>query len=165
MYTNSENTETNRPVSSNFKLMDGIPGWGQGILIVTATLQDDCIVFSKTVSPKSPTVSLKLEQVTETKMYTEREIIEKSKSVVGRAAVGSLFGPLGAIIGAVSGTGKKKRVLTDTYYTISYISSSNAPAMITLKCGVMGCHEYKFNSALSAALKKYNLPCDENAFL
>lgn len=148
-------------VKSNFKLVDGIPGWGQDVNVVTAELLEDRIVFSKAAMKNSPTISLMLEQIIETDVYTEKDIIEKSKSVVGRAAVGALFGPVGAIIGAVSGTGSKKRVKTELYYTILFNSSAGAPSLIVLRCGCMGCHMSEFNSALTAALP----PKPENAFL
>lgn len=148
-------------VKSNFKLVDGIPGWGQDVNVVTAELLEDRMVFSKAAIKNSPTISLMLEQIVETNVYTEKEIIEKSKSVVGRAAVGALFGPVGAIIGAVSGTGTKKRVKTDMYYTIMYNSSAGTPSLIVLRCGCMGCHMSEFNSALTAALP----PKPDNAFL
>lgn len=148
-------------VKSNFKLIDGIPGWGQDINVVTAELLEDRIVFSKAAIKNSPTISLMLEQIIETDVYTEKDIIEKSKSVVGRAAVGSLFGPVGALIGAVSGTGTKKRVKTNLYYTILFNSSAGTPSLIVLRCGCMGCHLPEFNSALKAALP----PKPENAFL
>lgn len=148
-------------VKSNFKLVDGIPGWGQDINVVTAELLEDRIVFSKAAIKNSPTISLMLDQIIETDVYTEKDIIEKSKSVVGRAAVGALFGPVGAIIGAVSGTGTKKRVKTDLYYTILFNSSAGALSLIVLRCGCMGCHVSEFNSALKSALP----PKQENGFL
>lgn len=139
-------------VKSNFKLVDGIPGWGQDINVVTAELLEDRIVFSKAAIKNSPTISLMLDQIIETDVYTEKDIIEKSKSVVGRAAVGALFGPVGAIIGAVSGAGTKKRVKTDLYYTILFNSSAGTPSLIVLRCGCMGCHLTEFSSALKSAL-------------
>lgn len=138
-------------VKSNFSHIHGIPGWGSG-LVVTVDLLEDKLTFRKTVVKDSPVVSLSYDQITETGCYTEKEIIEKSKSVVGRAVVGSLFGPLGAIIGGLSGTGTNKRVKTDLFYTISYVSSSGEPAMITLRCGVFGCHMSYFNSELKKKL-------------
>lgn len=159
----TEGIELNQPqyVKSNFVLVDGIPSWGQNVTVVMVELLEDRIVFSKAAQNNSPTVSLMLTQVTETTAYTEKEILEKSKSVVGRAAVGSLFGPVGAIIGAVSGTGKKQQTKTDLYYTISYISSSGTPAIIVLKCGCMGCHMSQFDSALHSVLQ----PKPINTFL
>lgn len=91
-----------------FKLIDGIPGWGQDILVIKAELLEDSIKFYKSPIGQSTTIALRYDQITETSFYSEREILEKSKSVIGRAAIGSLFGPLGSIIGGISGTGKKQ---------------------------------------------------------
>lgn len=139
---------------SNFKLIHGVPGWADNQHVVTVGLLEDKLTFRKTVVKDSPVVSLSYDQITGTGCYTEKEIIEKSKSVVGRAAVGSLFGPVGAIVGALSGTGTNKRVKTDLFYTISYISSSGEPAMITLRCGVWGCHMNPFDAELKKHLPK-----------
>lgn len=139
---------------SNFKLIHGIPGWADNQHVVTVELWEDKLTFRKTVVKDSPLVSLPYDQITGTGCYTEKEIIEKSKTVVGRAAVGSLFGPVGAIVGALSGTGTNKRVKTDLFYTISYISSSGEPAMITLRCGVWGCHMSPFDAELKKHLPK-----------
>jgi len=52
---------------------------------------------------------------------TEKEIREKGKSVIGRAAIGAvLLGPLGAIVGGISGTGKKEKSKTKFYVIINY---------------------------------------------
>lgn len=139
-------------MTSNFKLIDGIPGWGQGVLVVTAELTDSAILFTKTVVKNSPVCTLPLERITGTDVYTEKELIEKSKSVVGRAAVGSLFGPVGSIVGAISGSGASKRIKSHLYYTISFTSKDGTPAMITLECGVMGCHLSDFNKCLCQKL-------------
>lgn len=139
-------------MTSNFKLIDGIPGWGQGILAVTAEITDSAILFTKAVVKNSPVCTLPIERITCTDIYTEKELIEKSKSVVGRAAVGSLFGPVGAIIGAISGSGTSKRMKSHLYYTISFTSKDGTPAMITLECGVMGCHVDDFNKCLRQKL-------------
>jgi len=52
---------------------------------------------------------------------TQTEIKEKGKSVLGRAALGGvLLGPLGAIIGGVSGTGTKKKTAINYVVVINY---------------------------------------------
>lgn len=134
--------------ASNFKLIDGIPGWGQDILVIKAELFSDLILFHKSPIGDSPTTCLLLDKIISTHTYTENELIEKSKSVIGRAAVGSLFGPAGAIVGAISGTGSKKKHSIRHYYCIEYLSSSDTPALITLGTDCMGCHVSKFDEYL-----------------
>lgn len=73
---------------------------------------------------------LSLEQITNVFYGTETEIIEKSKSVVGRALVGSLFSPVGTIVGAISGTGTKKKKVNHTYLIITYTSKEGHESSI-----------------------------------
>lgn len=57
---------------------------------------------------------------------SEKEIVEKSKSVLGRAVLGGvLLGPLGAVVGSVSGTGKKVKTTTSLFVVINYKPSLN----------------------------------------
>lgn len=60
-----------------------------------------------------------------TLMITETEAVEKSKSPISRAVAGGLlFGGVGAVVGAVSGTGKKEKKVSRFFFVISYTSSS-----------------------------------------
>ena len=61
------------------------------------------------------------------------DVIKQSKSVLGRAAAGTLLlGPLGGIIGGMSGLGEKS-LNSDYYLQIDYIDSSNLER--ALVCG------------------------------
>jgi hypothetical protein len=63
-------------------------------------------------------------QITDIEYGSRTEIAEKSKSVIGRALVGGiLLGGVGAVIGAVSGTGKKEKKETHLYFIISYTAT------------------------------------------
>ncbi|RKI45676.1 hypothetical protein D7V67_15665 [Clostridium paraputrificum] len=68
------------------------------------------------------TFRIKFENVLDVIVASKKEIIEKNKSVIGRGATGALlFGPVGAIIGGMSGIGKKqKRIKKGPYLVISY---------------------------------------------
>ena len=76
-------------------------------------LKKDCLIVEKGIIKKEivlnePIKKLHLELNRE---YTpeEKAIIEKDKSVIGRAVVGGLLlGPVGAIVGGMSGIGTKK---------------------------------------------------------
>ncbi len=51
----------------------------------------------------------------------EQEIMRIDKSVIGRAVVGTLiFGPLGTIVGAISGVGSRTETISRPYLIISY---------------------------------------------
>ena len=63
--------------------------------------------------------------------YVDRDslakMIKKDKSVIGRAVVGCLLlGPLGAIVGGISGIGTKtKRIKKSEYLVISFWSETS----------------------------------------
>lgn len=79
------------------------------------------------------TYKLKKEQILGSHEMSEKEILEKSKSSIGRAVVGGVaLGPLGAVVGAISGTGSKKKKKMNYYTLISYVSQSGEDKTIIL---------------------------------
>ncbi len=94
----------------------------------TICLYSDHILIKDILSKKDAVLSLN--QITNVFYGTETEIIEKNKSVLGRAAIGSLFNPLGAVIGAVSGVGTKKKKVNHTYLIINYTSNTGTESSI-----------------------------------
>lgn len=139
--------------STCFLLVDGIPGWGQNIFVIKAELRPDRITFYQSPIGQTKTTSLLYSQIIETAYYSETEILEKSKSVAGRSIAGAaLFGPLGAIIGAASGTGTKKVSKTSHYYTITYTDITGEPAMLTFCTDPAVCNYYRFDLILKEHL-------------
>lgn len=68
--------------------------------------------------------TLMYNQITDIEYGSRTDIVEKNKSVIGRAVAGGiLLGGLGAVIGAVSGIGKKKKKETHLYFIISYTAT------------------------------------------
>jgi hypothetical protein len=60
-------------------------------------------------------------QIIDLKTTTRAELVNLDKSVIGRAAVGGLIlGPLGAIIGGMSGVGSKEKLKDVSYLIINY---------------------------------------------
>ena len=119
----SKNKSGNRSV--NFSMYDGIPSIRQGTAI-NVTLDDAANVLSvkERLGKKGPT-TLRLSQICGIDILTEEEIVEQSKSVVGRAAVGGLLlGPLGALVGGMSGVGSKRKTESKSYVVINYHPSS-----------------------------------------
>lgn len=159
-----EEKSSSTPIfTSNFKLVDGLPNWPKNMLIVTLELYDDCILFWRTVTPKqnqSPAI-LKIESIVSTEFLSEKEIIQKSKSVVGRATTGALlFGPVGALIGGMSGIGNSQKQISHFYYVIHYTNSKSEESIITFETGCVGCHWSKFNDILKSHITKqvHNTP-------
>lgn len=76
---------------------------------------------------------LKLSQIRAAENKSERELIEKGKSVVGRAVIGTLLVPgLGTIVGGMSGIGtKKKKGKENNFLIINYIDSQGDLTGIT----------------------------------
>lgn len=139
--------------STSFKLVDGIPGWGQNIFVIKAELRPDRITFYQSPIGQTKTTSLLYDQIVETAYYTETEILEKSKSVAGRSLAGAaLFGPVGAIIGAVSGTGTKKVSKSTHYYTITYTDITGELALLTFSTDCTPCNYYRFDLILKEHL-------------
>jgi hypothetical protein len=72
-------------------------------------------------------VCVPLESITSCEKYTEKEL--KEKSVIGRAAVGGLlFGGVGAVVGAVSGTKPKEKTLY--YMTLTYTDNNEEKTLL-----------------------------------
>jgi hypothetical protein len=95
----------------HMKFVDGINSYKSGD-IVSIDIDDSAneIVIKGFLNRKAPIVHLPISKVTYVSLDTEQEEIEKNKSVVGRAVAGSLIaGPLGAVIGGMSGIGTKKK--------------------------------------------------------
>lgn len=66
---------------------------------------------------------LPFEKITKAIFTTSTEIEQKSKSVGGRAMIGGvLLGPVGAIVGGMSGIGKKEKKKIRSYVIINYTS-------------------------------------------
>lgn len=58
-------------------------------------------------------------------VVSEREIVEKSKSVIGRGIAGAvIFGPVGAIIGGMSGVGNKKSASYKYFVNLAYFDEN-----------------------------------------
>lgn len=84
----------------------------------------------KTSISQPPIAVLKLSQVTNIGVFTETEIIEKSRNVIGRGVAGAfLFGPVGAIVGGLSGTKNKKRRSAKLFIVINYIPNGEPQPM------------------------------------
>ena len=117
-----------------FAYVDGIPNvFGVEKEIVDVTI-DHCCGQLSIVSclSKKRSATLALNKITDVRDITDTQIIEADKSVIGRAAIGGLLmGPLGSVIGGMSGIGKKKTVSSRHHYVIvSYISNDEPKRLV-----------------------------------
>lgn len=95
-------------------------------------LYDDHLALSN-FTVKQP-ITLQYSQITDVFYGYWEEIVEKKKSVIGRAVAGGLlFGSLGAVVGAVSGTGTKEAKQIDRYLVISYTAKDGSEQFLEFK--------------------------------
>lgn len=106
-------------------------------------------------------------QIISLEKTTESELIKMDKSVIGRAVVGGLIlGPLGAIIGGLSGVGSREKISQKNYLIINFwdtesraaqtllIRSSNEPTLFILRQK----KEIEKNKATGRQAKRNSIP-------
>ena len=115
-------------ISDYFKLLDGLGKNSSGDMVDVA-LYDDHLIIKGGISKQE--ITLNYNQITDVFYGYKTEIVETNKSVIGRAVAGGLlFGGVGAVVGAVSGTGPNEKKQTSLYFIISYVSSNGEDAFI-----------------------------------
>lgn len=137
-------------------IKDGIPGIPEGYVISICLMSDHILI---TGNKKLPEIALPFPQITS--FGTIKEDAFQNKSSIGRAAVGGLLlGPLGAVVGAVSGTGQKKK--QKVYLVINYVSSSGEEAALTAELiGPNNTDTLKFTKGLKQYARCFNDPAPE----
>jgi len=112
-----------KEIKTTLSMIDGLPDISAGAEMVLS-LSGDILSVRPRLAKKVQPYTLNVNKITNIAMLTEKDIIEKSKSVAGRALVGGVFlGPLGAIIGGMSGIGNKSKNSVTTYIVINYNSN------------------------------------------
>lgn len=116
-------------ISDYFKLTEGVAQLKAGNMYDVALYADYL-----EVKGIGGAVKLKYDQITDVYYGLETEITQKNKSVIGRAVAGGLiFGGVGAVVGAVSGAGKKDKKERKFMFIISYTSSSGDDTFISFE--------------------------------
>lgn len=91
----------------------GVPGINQGK--VNLRIQSDKLTINDVQI-------IPLSRMRGASVYSEKEVISKGKSVIGRAAAGGIvLGPIGATVGGMSGIGDKKEVKKKHYMSIFFV--------------------------------------------
>ena len=115
-------------ISDYFKLTDTLGVYNSGDMVDVALYEDHLIIMSPILKQE---IKLNYSQITDVYYGLETEIIEKNKSVIGRAVAGGiLFGGVGAVVGGLSGTGTKAKKERHFYFIISYNSSAGENTFI-----------------------------------
>ncbi len=109
-------------ISDYFMLLKDI---GNGY---TANNMYDVALYDEHLEISSPfaknKINLDYSKITDVVYSAEIEEIQKSKSSIGRAVAGGiLFGGVGAVVGAVSGSGTKTKKERHFYLIIAYTSA------------------------------------------
>ncbi|NOW02487.1 hypothetical protein [Clostridium beijerinckii] len=145
--------------SVNLKYIDGVEAYSNGTAVaLSIDNTNECITMIARVYKKPP-VHLKFEQVTGVRVVSEKEIIEKSKSAVGRAIVGEvLLGPLGAIVGGISGIGTQKENKTHNFIVINYKSKDDEIKVLSFEIVGSSLHWSSFVDELKQKIKKEDVP-------
>lgn len=104
-------------ISDTFYLMEGVLDFSKGMYDV-ALYEDHLEITSK----QKRKLLLDYDQITDVFYGVRTALVDKPKSIIGRAAIGGiLFGSTGAVIGAASAMKQEKE--TKIYFIISYSSS------------------------------------------
>lgn len=114
-------------ISDAFKLVEGTSL--QPELMYDVALYDDHLTIKLPLGKQDAT--LNYSQITDVFYGLQTEIVTTGKSVIGRAVAGGLlFGGVGAVVGAVSGSGTKQKKERRFYFIISYTSSAGEDKFI-----------------------------------
>lgn len=152
MIFGKKNKNGNRSVNLSF--VDGIEGYGKGLAVeLSINTEKECLTI-KSRAVKKPEANLKFEQITAVNVISEKDIIEKSKSVTGRAIIGGvLLGPLGTIIGGMSGIGNKQKSETHYFMVINYKSISGEIKVLSFEIVGASLHWSSFVDELRKNIK------------
>lgn len=159
-----KNKDGNRSV--NLSYIDGVEGYNKGTAIALSIDNENQYLTVKPRVFKNPPVHLKFEQITGVNVVSEKDIIEKSKSTVGRAIVGGvLLGRLGAIIGGMSGIGNKQKSETHYYMVINYKSKNEEIKVLSFEIVGASLHWSSFVEELRSKINTQTLENSTEIYL
>ena len=109
-------------ISDYFMLLEDVGGGYTANNMYDVALYDDHLEISSPLAENK--INLDYSKITDVVYSAEVEEIQKSKSSIGRAVAGGmLFGGVGAVVGAISGTGTKTKKERHFYFIIAYTSA------------------------------------------
>lgn len=164
MIFGKKNKEGNRSVNLSF--VDGIESYSKGIAVELSMDDKEQYIKMKARAFKNkPIIKLNYNKIIAANVVTEKEIIESNKSVVGRAAVGGvLLGPLGAIVGGMSGVGNKTKANTHYFMIINYKSSTEETKILSFEIVGASLHWSDFIKELRSKIS-FNQTIEKEVYL
>ena len=148
----------------NLSFVDGVSIFGKG-LMVQVTLEEDFLSIVSKID-KNKKVYVSYDQIKAANCINEKEIIEKSKSTTGRAIAGGvLLGPLGAIVGGMSGIGTKQKSSTHYFIVINYTSKSGETKVISFEVVGASLHWDSFLKELRSKIAKSEVDIEKEIYL
>lgn len=154
-----------KPTRVILNLLEGIPD-NRTVKAYLITYDDEYLIIGKSAGPVTTKVEksykIQADKVISLEIVTEKNIEEKSKSVVARGITGAvLFGPAGFLLGGLSGVGGKSKTKIKNLFCISYFDKDNEVKSIVFNAGV----STTFCEKLIEGFKKLHfkeLEADEN---
>lgn len=119
-------------ISDYFSIEDDLGQFKKGDAVDVA-LYDDHLELQKGVGNKN-VATLAYSQITDVFYGSDVQVLVKEKSPIARAVAGGLlFGSAGAMIGAVSGVGKKEKKVRKFLLIIRYVSADGQESFLTFQ--------------------------------
>ena len=139
----------------NLAYVDGIDLFENGLAVeASLNVEKECLTIKPRLGKKTD-VNVKFEQITGFDVVKDEDVIEKSKSVAGRAVIGGVFlGPLGAIVGGMTGIGNKQKSTSHTYMVINYRSIDEEIKVIIFEIVGASLHLGNFIEELATKINK-----------
>lgn len=118
--------------SVNFSYISGMPApWCEGAPAnLTIDAENNRLIITSRLYDWQP-VSLPFKRIYNVELFSENETVEKSKSVIKRGIAGALIaGPVGAVVGGMSGIGSKTKTQTRRGLAIDFITKNGDRSLI-----------------------------------
>ena len=117
-----EHAETKKQISVRLSLVEGLPMPRGNKTFIIVDPKTNEMKFGESLFSLDNLITLNMDKVNFVETSKVSEVLEKDKSVLKRAAVGTLLGPVGAIVGGMSGIGSKKKEKNNRIIVIGYMS-------------------------------------------
>ena len=139
-----------------YNLAAGLESIGENSNVLAGLGNNVLAIQSKSTGMQA---KIPYDQIIRIQNNIEKETIEKDKSILGRAVVGgALFGGAGAVVGGLSGSGKKKKERYGFYTVIVYMDSGEQERAIILEKTANTVNNSRLMEELRAKCKNVSAP-------